>query len=170
MGGIVGGLHVDHDALARHGSMREISAVEIPVHPPEFPFADRVFEPRKRWLTGQIRFAIRHPPRGDLERRIAAQKVGIVAVLVAASDLIDPLAQSLNGKVAHLGRIAPVGQTGRQPGHQVQPLVYLAHDEHPRVAGQIAAVEIDQHRGGEDTAEADFRATVCHRASLPEGC
>lgn len=149
--------------------MREISGEQFPVHPPEFPFADRVFEPRKRWLTGQIPVAIRHTPHRDLQRRIAAQKVGIVAVLIAASDLIDPLAQLLNAKVVHLGRIAPVGETAGQPRRQAQPLVYLPDEEHPRIAGQIAAVEIDQHRGGEDTAKAELRATVCHRASLPEG-
>ena len=120
-----------------------------------------ILQARERGLRGQ-----RIGSTNDgLKGRITAQGVGVVAVLVACSDLINSLAQHLMGVMLDEQRITPVIEKPRKFFCERQLPVELAQEQKARVAGNLAAVKVEN----------DFRLktkrklimTLCsHRSSV----
>ena len=64
-------------------------------------------KPRQRRLTGQVE-AVRQAVIDQLERRVAAERVVIVLVLVVRQNAIDPLTDHRQIRVQHLTRARPL--------------------------------------------------------------
>jgi len=85
--------------------------------------ARRVLEPRQGRLRAQVPAGVGQPPAGELERRIAAQVIEIVGVLVAAADRKHPGADHVGDRMGDARRIAAIGNAARQAfGHAQTPL------------------------------------------------
>ena len=82
-----------------------------------------VFPTRNGWLRAQIVAAVRQASAGQLEARIGAQVVEVVAIFIAAGDGEDPGAQDVGNAVGYQIRIARVGdQRGKLVGDAQAPL------------------------------------------------
>jgi len=82
----------------------------------------RVFEPRQGRLRTKVAAAVGQPPAGDFERRIGAQSIEIVGVLVAATDRENARADHVGDRVGDARGIAPIGDAARQtPSHSQPP-------------------------------------------------
>ena len=111
--GIVRVVDVEHDA---RGRSREAPAVEIDLAEPDAgqrtPVGE-VLQPRQRRLAHQIGAGLRRTADGDLQGRIGAQRIDVVAVLVAGRDHQHPRRRHLGVAVPDAGRIAVVARAGR---------------------------------------------------------
>jgi hypothetical protein len=96
-------------------------------------------------LRTQIPIRVRQPAAGKLERRIPAQMIEIIAVLIAARDGEDAGADQVAQSVRDACRIAPLGKhTGQLLGHPDPPIRQgKKHDA--SIRRQPAAIE-----GGRD--------------------
>ena len=139
--GIVGIVDVEDDAL---GNTVEAFAKQIDhgqPHARQLAPRRRVLEPRQGWLRHQIATGLGQAPTGQLERRIEAQHVEVVAILVAASDGEHARPDHVGVGVGRARRIARVGQaTGKARG-KTEPLLDPAQQQHAAVGRQPAAVE-----------------------------
>src|ERR1700748_1025584 len=73
-----------------------------------------VFEPRQGRLGTQVAPAVGQPSAGELERRIAAQHVEVVGILVAAADRKRPRPDHVGDRMGDARAIAPIGNAARQ--------------------------------------------------------
>jgi hypothetical protein len=112
--------HVDGVVdIERHHARRPFVAVhpqldERVAQPDHLAQARCILQARQGRLRTQIPTRIRQPATGELERRIIAQTVEIVAVLVAARDGEDAGADHVGKTVNDARRIAPLGKYPRQ--------------------------------------------------------
>jgi len=96
-----------------------------------------ILQARERGLRGQgIGFT-----NDGLKGRITAQCVGVVAVLVACSDLINSLTQHFMGVVLDEQRITPVIEKPSKSFRERQLPVKLAQEQKARVAGNLAPLK-----------------------------
>jgi hypothetical protein len=83
----------------------------------------RVLQPRQRRLGTQIASRVRQPPASQLERRIGAQMIQIVGVLIAAADREHASAEHIDKTVHHPRRVAPIREhPGQLVGQAKTPL------------------------------------------------
>ena len=98
-GGVAGAIEIDHD----------------PHQADEVAQRGRVLPARDGRLRAQIGSGVGQPPAGELERRVAAQSVEIVAVFVAAGDCENPGAQNIGQPMDDPAGIAFVRDHCRKP-------------------------------------------------------
>jgi hypothetical protein len=90
----------------------------------------------------RAQFLIRgQPVERQLEHRVAAQRVGIVAVLITGGDHQHPEADDLGQAVPNPLRRARVLETPRQPIGHAEPALDLAKGQQSTLRGQPATVK-----------------------------
>jgi len=103
---------------------------------------DGVLQPRERRRAGQRRI-VGKSLAGHLQGRVLAQRLGVIGVLVAASDLEDPLfehvAQRLRGVAGVAAIMKDLSDTVKKP----HPAFNLAEEKHSAIGGDLTAVKID---------------------------
>ncbi len=102
----------------------------------------------------------------ELEHRIVAQAVGVIAVGTAAGDPEDALAQPLDKAVVDVGRMPAIlngrGHTFDQAGLRIHP----AQDQGVKVTGNRAACEVGADRKTGDGGKSQLsRDRSVHRRS-----
>ena len=121
-----------------------------------------ILQARERRLRGQRPAALtRHRAQG----RVVAQEARVVGILVAGCDLVDALAHKLKRRVRDLARIALIPKPLSQRGRESQALVKLAQQYQPRLAGDLATLEVDRQFGLESQPESG--TTLCSYRHLP---
>ena len=112
----------------------------------------RVFQPRQGRLRAQVPASVGQPPAGELERRIGAQVIEIVGVLVAPADRENPGADHVGDRVGDARAIAPIGNATRHtlgqaqaPLGQAQAPLGQRKQHHAAVRGHPPAVERGCH-------------------------
>ena len=101
----------------------------------------RVLHPRQRRLRAQVGAGLRRSPARQLERRIGAQKIQVVGVLVAAGDGVDARPDHVRAGVKDARRITAVGKAARQPVRDAKTAFGHRQQHHPAIRGQPPAVE-----------------------------
>jgi hypothetical protein len=142
---VEGIVDIEHDAL---GHLPERGAVLLDQRPPEAqqrPSVGQVFQPRDRRLRAQF-LARRQAIERQLEHRIAAQRVGVVAVRVIGGDHQQAETDDLRQAMLNPLRRTPVVETGGQPIGQPQPSFDLAQRQQTAFRRQPAAVKTRSHR------------------------
>jgi hypothetical protein len=114
-------------------------------HPRDRHLRGRVLQPRHGGLRAQRRPRLRQAPDRQLERRVGAQAVAVVRVLVAGDDGEHAKAQHLDDLVIDPQGIAPIHQAAGQPRGDLQPPLDTAQQHHAAVRRHPAAVEGDAH-------------------------
>ena len=108
----------------------------------------------------RIRFA-----DDGLKCRIAAQRIGVVTVLITRSNLVDPLAQHLMCMVLDKSRMAPLLKNPFEPFCERQLRVKLTQQEKTGIAGDLAAVKVENNFRLKTKRE--LSNTLCsHRSSV----
>ena len=141
MDGIGGIVDVENDA-ARNAP--EAVAEQIDHRQPharQLAPRGRVLEPGQGRLRHQVATALGQPATGQLERRVEAQHVKVVAIFVAASDGQHARPDHVGVGVDRVRRIARIGQATGKPRGKTEPLLDLAQQKHAAVRRQPAAVE-----------------------------
>jgi hypothetical protein len=103
--------------------------------------ARRILHARQRRLRTQIGPGFRQSTASQLERRIGAQKVEIVGILVAASDGVDARPDHVGAGMSDARGIAPIGKTARQPIRDAKPTLGHRQQHHAAVRRQAPAIE-----------------------------
>lgn len=101
----------------------------------------RILKPRQGWLRHQIATALGQAPTGQLERRIEAQHVEVVAILVAAGDGEHARPDHVGVRMGRAGRSARVGQATGKARSKTEPFLDPAQQQHAAVGRQPAAVK-----------------------------
>ena len=139
--GVIGVVDVEHDAR-RHAV--EAGAEQIDhrqSHARQRAPRRRVLEPRQSRLRHQIATGLGQAPTGQLERRVEAQHVEVVAILISAGDGEQARCDHIGVGMGRARRIAPIGHAaGKQVG-KTEPLLDPAQQQHAAVGRQPAAVE-----------------------------
>ena len=174
----VGVVEVEHD-LARRALMRlqekldqqrvDLRSVAIdPVILRGVP-PGRVLKTVQRALARQG-FAVRPQHRMQLarqhrKRRVLAQFVVIIEILVAQHQAKDPLPNQRLDPVLDVTRIATIGEATREPADQSKAAINLSQQQRPRVRGNVAAIETRYHSPPLNRFKFEQRrATLClHR-------
>ena len=144
VGGIGGLVDVQRDGL---GHAWERAAEEIDHRKPharQIAPGGCVLQARQAGLAHQVIAALGQPPAGQLEGRIEAQEIQVVAVLVAAGNGEEPRADHLVIAVTHPRRVAPIGQARGQGSGDRQALLDLAQEQDTAVGGHLPAIETGQ--------------------------
>jgi len=104
-------IYVENQGLWREGKAGDVLLYDGFADPINVSLAGRVFKARHRRARGQ-RGSVgkRQACCAELEHRVVAQAVRVVTVLVAATDLIDPLCQQVVIRVADIAGVAAIGQ------------------------------------------------------------
>ena len=103
----------------------------------------RILEAADGRLRGKRGASLRAAADGHLQRRIIAQPVEIVAVLVTAGDGQNARADEFEHGVAHARRVAAIPHGIGQPRAHADLLLGAAQQQQPRIGRLVAAVEID---------------------------
>ena len=125
-------VHVQHDP-ARH--LAEGRAVEIDhglAHAQQRAFVGQVLQARDGRLRAQCRLVLK-PFHGELEHRVGAQPVGVVAVLVAGRDHEQAKADDLVEPVYDALRVARVRDAGCQASRDIEALLHFTQHQQPTV-------------------------------------
>ena len=101
----------------------------------------RVLQPRQSRLRAQVPASVGQPPAGELERRIGAQVIEIIGVLVTAADREHSGADHVGDRVRHGRAIAPIWEATRQTLGQGQAPLGQRKQHHAAVRGHPAAIE-----------------------------
>lgn len=141
MARIIGGITVQEDFFGSFSPSVAMLQKPLKTNGPE-PFdgclIGMILQTRERGLRGQgVGFT-----HDGLKSRIRAQRVGIVAVLVTCSDLINPLTQHLMSMVLDEHRIAPLLTQSTKSLCERQLRVKLAQEQKTAVARDLTAVKI----------------------------
>ena len=109
----------------------------------------RVLQARECGLRAQ-RGGVGQPPVGELEQRVVAQAVGVIAVLVAGGDHQQAEAQHPGEAVADaFGRARIVDARSEAPRH-AEALLDLTQRQQATIGGEGAAVEAGDDRPAQD--------------------
>ena len=148
--GIVGVVDVEHDARRRPG---EAAAVEIDLAEPDprqrSPVGE-VLQPRQRRLAHQVGAGLGASADRDLQRGIGAQRIDVVAVLVAGGDHQHPRRHHLGVAVTDAGRIALVAERAGDRLGKPQPVAISRNTIRP---------PSDDRRPASNVAVSDLAAT-----------
>ena len=79
------------------------------------------------------------------KRRVLAQFVVIIEILVAQHQAKDPLPNQRLDPVLDVTRIATTGEATREPADQSKAAINLSQQQRPRVRGNVAAIETGYH-------------------------
>ena len=142
---IEGVVDVEHDTLRHLPEGGTVLVDQSPAQAHQRPGVGPVFQPRDRRLRTQRR--VPGPPvERQLEHRVVAQRVGIVAVDVTCGDHQQAKANDL-GRVVHdpLRRARGL-KTGRQPIGHPQPALSLTQGQQAAFRRQSAAVKAGDDR------------------------
>ena len=148
VGRIVGGVQVERD---RGGEPAAVALLE-PLNAGgdvevdellEHRRRGQVLEPRQRRLRRQ-RLVLRQPVGDELEGRIVAQRVVIVAVLVAGEDAEHALAEHRRQRLPAI-RLG-IDQARRHALRELPTLIELPQRQQPRVAGHLTLRTLDNDR------------------------
>ena len=101
----------------------------------------RILQPRQCRLRTQVRVGVGQPPAGQFERRVAAQEIQIVGVLIAAGDGVDAGADHVGARMADACRIAVIWKAARQPVGESKALLGHRQQHDAAVRREPAAVE-----------------------------
>ncbi len=140
MNSIEGVVDVEHDA-PRH--LPEAGAVEPdhgPRHAQQGPCPGQVLQARDSRLRAE-RVATRQTVQSQLEGRVMAQAVGVVAVLVAGRDHQHAATQDLGNTVPDPFRQTRISNAGGKAFGHAEPLLDLTQGQHAGVGGELPAVE-----------------------------
>jgi len=179
----VGVVEIEHD-LARRALMRleedidqqriDLRAVAIDLVVLRRIVLRRMLKAVECALARQC-LAVRAQHRGQLagqrgERRVLAQFVVVVEVLIAQGQAEDPLAHQSLDPVLHIAGVAPVPETLREPTDQPQATIHLAQQQTAGVRGDVAAIEAGHHHAAADRFKFILlRATLCRHRGAPSG-
>ena len=116
--------------VERHRRWRDAVAGAIEIdHDPhqadEVAQRGRVLPARDGGLRAQIGSGVGQPPAGELERRVAAQSVEVVAIFVAAGDRENPGAQNIGQPMDDPAGIAFVRDHCCEPLGKAKPPLRL---------------------------------------------
>jgi hypothetical protein len=139
-------LEVEHDA-ARH--LLEAGAKQLDHgrhHPLERRRPGQVLEPAHRRLRARIHPRRRQPAARQLERRVGAQDIAVVAARVTGGDQQGAQADHLRQLMGHPPRVAGTLDAAREAIGDAEPALDLRQHQHPGIRGQPAAVERDMYR------------------------
>ena len=103
---------------------------------------DGVLQPRERRLAGQ-RLVVGKSLAGHLQRRVPAQRIRVIRVLVAASDLEDPLLEHVQKRMPGVAGMAAIMKDFSDAGEKPHPAFDLPEEKHSGVGGDFAAVKVD---------------------------
>ena len=141
---VEGVVDVEHDPLRDLG---EGGAVE-PDHPPRHPQphapVGQVLQSAHGGLRAEVALA-RQPLERHLEHRVAPQRVGVDAVLVARSDHQHAQAQNVRDAVQGARRITRIVDAGGEPPCHVESPLHLPQRQEPGVRRQRPAIEAGAH-------------------------
>lgn len=140
----------EHDARRRS---REAPAIEVDLAETDADGrapAGEVLQPRQRRLAHQVGTGLRTAADRDLQRGVRAQRVDVVAILVAGRDHQHPCPCHVGVAVADAGRIAIAAQRSGDSRGQSEAALDLAQDHQPAVRGQAAGIEGGCERLGSD--------------------
>jgi hypothetical protein len=138
-------IDVEHDALRRLPERSTVLLDQSAAQAQQRPCVGQVFQPRDRRLRAQRRI-LGPPIERQLEHRIVAQHVGIVAVGVTGGDHQHAEPDDLGRAVHDPFRHARVLKTGRQSVGQPQPALNLAQGQQAAFRRQSAAVKAGNDR------------------------
>lgn len=103
---------------------------------------NRVLQPGERRLAGQRRL-LRKPLASHLQGRVLAQRLGVIGVLVAASDLENPLLEQIEQRMPDVTGMAAVVKDLSHTVKKPHPALDFPKEEHAGVGRDLAAVKVD---------------------------
>ena len=123
--GIAGAVQIDHD---RHQSDQIAQARSI-------------LPARDGRLRAQVTAGIGQPPAGQLEGRVGAQPVEVVAILITAGDGEDPGAQDIGQQMGDPVRITAVRDHCGEPLGDAEPALRLGQQHDTAIRTEPPAIE-----------------------------
>jgi len=151
VGGVLGMIHVQDDELGWFGIAGDELIDEGLGQAVDVFGRGAILQARERGGAGQVGIGIqRLAIKAQLEERIASERIGVIAVLVGAGDLIGTLSKQLPQVVGDIGRMALVVEGLRQMRGQADVAVYTAQDHGAEIRRQGATIEIASDRQAVD--------------------
>jgi hypothetical protein len=105
-------------------------------------FGKRVLKTADGRLTGQGRIFLRKSFTGYFHHRIVPQFIAVVAVLIAAGNLEDPLLEQFAKLMFDITGMATVMQRVDHFANKSHPVLHLAEEKKPRVGTDLPAGKI----------------------------
>ena len=146
MGLVFGVVDVEYQHGRRGGVAGDELVHECTAEAINIPAPGRMFETGYGGGRRQWRIVVNWgTAQAKAKHRVVAQRGAIVAVLVAAGDLIDPLGQDIVLRMGDVAGVASVGERPRQPLGQADLAVYSVEQEWPDIGRQCPAFAVGPH-------------------------
>ena len=132
----------------------------------------RVLQTIERALAGQ-RLTVSPQHRAQLarqhrERRILAQLVVIVEVLIAQCQAEDALPHQRRDPMLDIAGVTPIDEAVSEPAHQPKAAIDLAQQQRTGVRGDVPAIEPGYHRTPRNRFKFEpLRRTLCRHRGAP---
>lgn len=140
MDGIEGIVEVEGDAPRHLAERRTIEVHERAAQAQQGARVGHILQPRDGRLRTQIALR-RQPFERHLEHRIAAQAIGVVAVLITRRDHQQAKADDVGKRMHCGGGIAWIIDAGGDTVGDLEALLDPAQNQHTAIGRQAAAVE-----------------------------
>jgi hypothetical protein len=110
----------------------------------------------------------RRPITDTFEQGIVPQPIGIVAVGIPQSNLVEALPHLLTAVMFNFARIALIGQKRGQPLTQPEATIHLPQQQYTAITGNLRRIKGHRERHGRMEFQGEWCNTLCHRlAPLP---
>lgn len=137
-------VHVQHDPARHLAERRAVKVDHGPAHAQQRTRVGQVLQARDGRLRAQRRL-VPETRHGELEHRVRAQPIRVVAVLVAGRDHQQAKADDLVEPVHDALRVTRVPDARRQASGHVEALLHLAQHQQAAIGAKVAAVETGDH-------------------------
>ena len=137
---VVGVVDVEHDRCRRAGVAAAEQIDEAGADPIQRPRVGQVLQVREGRLARNGTAGLRRTLAGDHQRRIVAQRIEVVGILVAGGDRHHAGGHHRPIGVDDEERVAPVGERVGNHRGEVQATGRLAQHDQPAVRGEVAGV------------------------------
>ncbi len=140
MHGVERVVDVEHDAAWHLAEALAVVLDHRTPHPQQGAGVRQVLQARDGRLRAQVGI-IRQAPHRQLEHRVTAQGIGVVAVLVARRDHQHARADDLVQAMDHPARITRVTDAARQARRDGKPLLDLSQRQQTTIGRHAGTIE-----------------------------
>ena len=154
---VFGMVHIQYNRLRWCGVAGDELIDEGLSYPIDILGRGRIFQPGKRGPTGQIVIRIQGAlVEPQLEHRVRAQRIGVIGILIRASDLEDALGQQVPQVMPDIRRVAVVIEGRSQALGQANLAVDPAQNHRTKVRGKRPSTEIPTDRQAIDGRKSEL--------------
>jgi hypothetical protein len=139
---IIGVIDIEDDAIGRFTVRFDKHIHKHFCNPVKVGPGETIFKPADSRLAGQGRILIGQPLTGYFHYRVAPHLIAVIAILIAAGNLENPLLEKLEKLMFNITGMTPVPKRISHFADQSYPGLNLPEEKKPGIGTDLSTIEI----------------------------